>query len=179
MNLVLIGMMGSGKSTVGRLLAGALGRPFYDTDTLVELSAGRLIRQIFEAEGEEGFRRREVAAVQEATAGDGRVIATGGGAVLNPANRALLRLNGTVVWLDAEPEELYRRALGQGAAARPLLAGPDPLGTLRRLRAERAEAYGAAAHMRVDVTGRTPEEVAAEIRLRFAADKGDTGECRT
>jgi shikimate kinase len=178
MNLVLIGMMGSGKSTVGRLLAGALGRPFYDTDTLVELQSMQLIRQIFAQEGEAGFRRREVAAVQEATVGSGRVIATGGGTVLNPANRALLRLDGYVIWLDAEPEELHVRALRQGGASRPLLAGPDPLAALRRLREERAEAYRATAHIRIDVTGRTPEEVAAEIQVRFEADKGDTGECR-
>jgi shikimate kinase len=172
-NIVLVGMMGSGKSTVGRLLAGALGRPFIDTDSLVELQAGRLIRQIFEIEGEAGFRQREADAVAEAAAGDGQVIATGGGAVLRPANREALRRSGLVFWLDAPAEALFERAQRQGVAVRPLLGGADPLGTLSRLAAERAEYYALAAHHRMDVAGLTPEAVAAAIRTIVDAHEGD------
>lgn len=179
MNAVLIGMMGSGKSTVGRLLARALQRPFFDTDTLVELKAGKLIRQIFESEGEAGFRRLEAGAVAEVMAGENQIVATGGGAVLHPENRDALRRGGLVFWLDAEPEELYRRAMRQGAAARPLLQGPDPLATLRNLRAERAPAYSQTAHVRMDAGGRSPAELAAAIRLRLLAHEGDTGECHS
>lgn len=178
MNVVLIGMMGSGKSTVGRLLAGALQRPFFDTDTLVELKAQLLIRQIFEQKGEAEFRRLEAEAVAEAAGGENRVIATGGGAVLNPANREALRRGGLVIWLDAEPEELLTRALQQGKASRPLLHGPDPLGTLYRLRQERAEAYGLAAHIRLDVGGRTPAALAEAIRQKLLACEGNAEECR-
>ncbi|HYF94155.1 MAG TPA: shikimate kinase [Symbiobacteriaceae bacterium] len=177
MNAVLIGMMGSGKSTVGRLLAGALLRPFIDTDTLVELKAGALIRQIFAAEGEAGFRRREAEAVLEAVAEDGRIIATGGGAVLNPTSREALRRGALVFWLDAEPEELYRRAMHQGAAARPLLNGPDPLDTLRRLRDERAPAYAQAGHYCISAAGREPEAIADEIKLLLLSHEGDNAAC--
>lgn len=179
MNAVLIGMMGSGKSTVGRILARELQRPFVDTDTLVELKSGQLIRQIFAAEGEAGFRRLEAEAVAEVMAGENQIIATGGGAVLRPENRQALRRGALVFWLDAEPAELYRRAMHQGAAARPLLQGPDPLATLRNLRAERALAYAQTAHVMICAGGRSPEELAEEIRLRLLAHEGDTGECRT
>lgn len=178
MNVILIGLMGAGKSSVGRKLAALLGRPFLDVDTLVELKAGKLIRQIFESEGEDGFRRREAEAIAEVTAGDGQVIATGGGAVLRFANRAALRQAGLVVWLDAPPAELYERAKRQGVAARPLLAGADPLGTLTRFAAERAEHYEKTAHYRIDVSGRPPEAIAAEIERLVVANERDHDTCR-
>lgn len=174
MNLVLVGMMGAGKSTVGRQVAARLHRPFIDTDMIVEIRAGKLIREIFAESGEAVFRRYEAEAVTEALAhGQQSVIATGGGAVLSPVNRAALRAGSFVIWLDAEPEELYRRAMRQGAAARPLLQGPDPLATLRVKRAERAEAYAAAAHTHIDCTGKTPEAVAAEVVLLLLAREGN------
>ncbi|HWI65602.1 MAG TPA: shikimate kinase [Symbiobacteriaceae bacterium] len=173
MKLVLIGMMGAGKSTVGRLVAGALHRPFIDTDMIVEVRAGKLIREIFAEGGEGEFRLRETEAIREAVAFAGSVIATGGGAVLSPVNRELLRESAFVVWLDAEPEELYRRAMRQGAAARPLLNGPDPLAVLRQRRAERAEAYQQTAHIRINAGGRSPEETAAEVTRLLLAREGN------
>lgn len=163
MNIVLVGLMGSGKSAVGRALAEALDRPFLDTDAQIEGRTGRSIPAIFAAEGEVAFRDLESAAIHEAAAADGLVIATGGGAVLRASNREALRQSGVVFWLDAPPEELCRRALEQGVQSRPLLAGEDPLGKLRDLAESRASAYRAAAHYQVDTAGKSPAAVAAEI----------------
>jgi shikimate kinase len=163
MNIVLIGLMGSGKSVVGRLLAQKLGRPFIDTDEEIMRQAGQTIPAIFAADGEAGFRAREVAVIANAAAHERQVIATGGGAVLDPANRDALRRTGRLVWLDAPASELYRRALAQGLAERPLLSGLDPAARLAALSEERAPAYAAAAHVRIETAGRPPEVVAEEI----------------
>lgn len=170
MNVVLVGMMGAGKTTVGRILARELGWPLVDTDQVVVERAGRSIPELFATEGEKGFRAREAEAIAWAAAQDNLVIATGGGAVLAPANREALRRSGVVFWLDAPPEELYRRAAAQGVQGRPLLAGAesgDPLAAVAKLAESRAQAYREAAHCRIDTTGRSPEEVAKEIRERL------------
>lgn len=163
MNLVLVGMMGSGKSAVGRLAAERLGWTFCDTDGAVEAAAGRPVSEIFAAEGEAGFRERERQAVAALAQGDRQVIATGGGAVLDPVNREALRRTGLVVWLCAPPEALYHRAKAQGLAARPLLAGPDPLGRLASLAADRDGAYAAAAHATVETDGRLLTDVVTSV----------------
>jgi len=163
MNIILIGLMGAGKSAVGRSLAERLGRPFVDTDKLIEEQAGRSIPAIFADEGEEGFRRREAAVIASLKARDGLVVATGGGAVLRPENRAALRASGVVIWLEAAPEVLLERTEAQGVATRPLLTGGDPLERLRRLAAERAGAYREAAHLRVRTDDATVDEVVARI----------------
>jgi shikimate kinase len=175
MNIVLIGLMGSGKSAVGRLLAERLGRPFIDTDAAVEAEAGRTIPEIFADEGEQGFREREAAVIARIAGQDGLVVATGGGAVLRPANRQALRQGGWVVWLDAPPEALYERARAQGIAGRPLLAGPDPLAKLRSLAAERAAIYSEAAHLRIETGGRTPAEVADAILAALSREESQRG----
>jgi len=162
-NIVLVGMMGSGKTAVGRALARLTGRRFTDTDALVEAQAGRGTAEIFAAEGEAAFRLRESAVIAQVVLAADQVIATGGGAVIAPNNREALRRTGTVFWLDAPPAELYRRAREQGLAARPLLTGEDPLGRLTELGKSRAEAYQLAAHHRVQTAGRSPDEVAAQI----------------
>lgn len=172
MNIVLVGMMASGKSTVGRLLAETLGRPFIDTDEAIVAAAGRPVPQIFADEGETGFRAREAAVIAEVAAHDDYVIATGGGAVLDPANREALRRSGHLFWLDVPPADLYERAKAQGLAERPLLAGNDPLGVLTARTNERAGAYAAAAHDRINAGGRTPSDVVAEI-LAILHRKGD------
>lgn len=171
-NLVLIGLMGTGKSTVGRLLAQALGRQFVDTDVALAAEAGMSIPEIFAREGEDGFRRRETEAVRAAMAREGLVVATGGGAPLRPENRAQLR-RGLVVWLQAPAEVLLARALADGGGAtRPLLQGDAPLARLQALAEQRDPAYAEVSHLQVATSGRTPEQVVAEILALAASAQG-------
>ncbi len=156
--LWLIGMMGSGKTTVGSIVAGRLGLEFVDLDAEIE-AGGVTISQIFERSGEDAFRDLEEAAIAK-VAGRDAVVASGGGAVLRPENVAQMRQAGVVVWLDAGPDTLAAR-LGAGEG-RPLLGG-DPEIRLRRLAVARAAAYRAAAHARVPTDGVDPDQVAARV----------------
>lgn len=122
-NIFLIGPMGSGKTTLGRRVARALGREFLDLDEELERRCGVEVNVIFEIEGEAGFREREHALLAEVAAERGRVIATGGGSVLREDNRALLKDNGLVVWLDANVAQQLKRL--ERDRRRPLLAAPD------------------------------------------------------
>lgn len=165
-HVVLVGMMGSGKSSIAPLLGGLLGRPVVDVDGLVERRCGAAVPVLFERLGEEGFRAEEHEALGEGLARTTPcVLAAGGGAVVDPANRALLAASAQVVWLRARPETLARRV--GGGAGRPLLRGPSPLGALTRLAEERADAYAAAADVVVDVDEGTPESLAAEVARRL------------
>ncbi|MEY2776225.1 MAG: shikimate kinase [Pseudomonadota bacterium] len=143
-NIVLIGLMGAGKTTVGRRLAQRLGLPLVDTDHEIELKCGADIPTIFEMEGEEGFRRREERAVAEAMAEPGRIVTTGGGAPMRPANREVLG-RGYVIYLDAQPWQIWQRL--RTDRSRPLLSqSPNPKATLERLHAERDPVYRQMAH---------------------------------
>ncbi len=168
-NLVLVGMMGSGKTAVGRLLAERLERAFVDLDEEIASAAGCPVVELFEREGENGFRAREAEAVAAVAARTGQVVATGGGVVLDPANIAALRASGAVVWLDVELDELARR-VGDGAS-RPLLAG-DPAERLAALAAERGPRYRAAAH-HVVAAGGSPEKAAEAVLAWFLARPAD------
>jgi shikimate kinase len=152
-HLVLVGMPGSGKSSVGRRVARRTGRTLVDVDAEIERVAGRPIPEIFSAEGEAGFRDLEASVLASVLDRDEPlVVATGGGAVLREQNRDVMRARGVVVWLRATAETLAER-VGDGRT-RPLLAD-DPIGNLRRLLGERTAAYESAAHATVDVD-RTP-----------------------
>lgn len=151
MILSLVGMPGSGKSTVGRQLARRLGLPFFDSDALIEQRLGCSIREYFAREGEAAFRDVEQQVIADLAAGPHAVVATGGGAVLREANRQKLREAGRVIYLRSSPEELHRRV--RHDTQRPLLQVADPLGRLRSLHAERDPLYREAAHFHVD-TGR-------------------------
>lgn len=150
-NLFLVGMPGSGKSTVGRQLSRRLRLPFFDSDHVIEERLGCSIRDYFAREGEDAFRDLEEQVIAELAAGSGAVVATGGGTVLRPANRARLREHGQVIYLRSMPEELYRRL--RHDTQRPLLQVADPLGKLKALYAERDPLYREAAHFQIE-TGR-------------------------
>jgi shikimate kinase len=147
-HLVLIGLMGAGKTTVGRQCARQLQRDFVDTDDMVVLLAGMRVEDVFRTRGEPGFRDLEREAVADACASPAPlVIACGGGTVLDPENRRKLRAAGVIVWLRA-PVPVLAARVGDGAT-RPLLAG-DPTGALTRLEKLREPVYDAAAHRVVD-----------------------------
>jgi shikimate kinase len=138
-NIFLVGMMGSGKTTVGRRLARRLGRSFLDTDHEIQERTGVSIPTIFEIEGEAGFRRRESAVLAEIARGEDLVVATGGGIVLAEQNRRLLRQRGTVVYLRASVEDLFART--RHDRNRPLLQTEDPRAKLAELFAARDPLY--------------------------------------
>jgi shikimate kinase len=164
-NIVLVGLMGVGKTTVGRILADRLQRPFVDTDAEVEAAVGTTISEVFLRLGQRRFRALESERVRHAAALRGQVVAVGGGALLDPGNVTQLRGTGDLILLDADPAELADRIVAQdGGVSRPLLTGAhDPEAALAALRAEREEVYEAAASHAIDTTGRTPEEVADEV----------------
>jgi shikimate kinase len=149
-NLVLIGLMGSGKSSVGRLAAKALRFQFFDTDQLLVERAGKSIAEIFATEGEAAFRSLETQVIESLGLMTRCVISTGGGAVVAERNRVLLRELGFTVWLTASEEALFERV--SRASHRPLLQTDDPRGTLARLMHERAPSYEATARHVVDTT---------------------------
>ena len=151
MILSLVGMPGSGKSTVGRQLARRLGRPFFDSDHLIEQRIGCSIREYFAREGEAAFRDVEEQVLADLARGPTAVVATGGGAVLREANRNALRAGGKVIYLRSSPEELYRRL--RHDTHRPLLQVADPLARLKTLYSERDPLYREAAHFQIE-TGR-------------------------
>lgn len=142
MKIILIGFMGTGKSSLGRKLAAQLDYEFLDTDDLIEAEQGYCIAQIFERDGEATFRRLEADLAVKLAVMDRKVIATGGGFPLNPQNMALLRPNSFIVSLRSSPEEIYRRVCHE--KQRPLLQVADPLERIKRLLAARAESYEAA-----------------------------------
>ncbi|WP_114654250.1 shikimate kinase [Polynucleobacter necessarius] len=138
-NIFLIGLMGAGKSTVGKLLAKKLGRRFLDADHVIEDRCGVKIPVIFEMEGEDGFRKREAQAIKDITAEHDVILATGGGAVLLPENRQFLSERGTVIYLHANPMELWHRT--KGGEGRPLLKNGDAKKILENLYAFRDPLY--------------------------------------
>ncbi|MFO1326453.1 MAG: shikimate kinase [Rubrivivax sp.] len=148
MSIALVGMPGSGKSTVGRQLARQLSWDFVDSDAVLERQFGTTIREWFARHGEDAFRDEEQAVVDDLTQREGVVIATGGGAVLRPSNRNALHSRCHVFYLRASPEELYRRV--RHDTQRPLLQVDDPLARLRELYRERDPLYRRTAHFVVE-----------------------------
>lgn len=138
-NIYLVGLMGAGKTTIGRGLAKKFGWRFIDSDHEIEARTGVSIPTIFEIEGEEGFRRREAQVIEELSKLSNIVMATGGGVVLAPMNRECLKRNGVVVFLDVPPVQLYERT--RNDRNRPLLQVADPLARLKSLHAERTPYY--------------------------------------
>jgi shikimate kinase len=168
-NLVLVGFMGSGKSSVGRILSSLTGFALVDTDTLVAQEAGQSIPAIFQQHGEEHFRALETKVLQSLAGRIGLIVATGGGLITVEENRRLLPRIGPVVWLDASPDHLYQRVKH---SKRPLLQTADPRRTVEELYRAREPLYREAATIRIDsghLTHRqTAEAVLATLRQQQA-----------
>jgi shikimate kinase len=166
-SIVLVGMMGVGKSSVGRRLAGRLSIPFVDADTEIEMAAGMTIAEIFARHGEPYFRSGEARVIARLLDGGPQVLATGGGAFLNADTRALIAVKGVSIWLHADFDVLQRR-ISKRRSDRPLLQTDDPAETLRRLLAEREPAY-ALADLTVQSREVPHEAIVADLMTALAS----------
>ena len=163
-NIILIGFSTTGKSRIGAMVASRLGWRLYDTDKRIVQMAGKPIYRIFAQDGEPRFREYEKKALKEACDRDGAVIACGGGAVVDPVNREMMKDSGIVILLEARPETIYNRLLSNSSEeeVRPLLAGDDPMGNIRALKEKRQLIYSEAADWTVHTDNLTMEEVCDE-----------------
>jgi shikimate kinase len=159
-SIAIIGLPASGKTTTSRLLARLLGIPARDLDDVIVEDAGRDIPSIFASEGEEGFREREHRALERVSEAPRLVLATGGGIILQPENRLLLKKNFLTVWLKVSPETAAARSVG---GTRPLLMGADALTRIRELASVRSPLYAECVDLVVDTEGLAPEAVAKAI----------------
>lgn len=160
-SIVLVGPMGAGKSTIGKVLAGLMQVPFFDSDRVIEERTGADIPWIFDMEGEAGFRQRESAVLEDLLQQQSCIIATGGGIVMEEKNRQLLKENGSVVYLTASIEQLVDRTYKD--KKRPLLQVADPEAKIRELIALRDPLYREVADVVVATDRRSPKLVAQEI----------------
>lgn len=174
-SVFLVGMMGAGKTTIGRQLATALGREFIDLDQAIEARCGVRVATIFDIEGEAGFRRRETAALDEFTRKTSLVLATGGGAVLAAENRAMLKARGCVVYLRAGVDELYRRVARD--RNRPLLHTPDPRQRLADLIAQRERLYAELADITLDTADQPISHVLQHLLPLLRATQSQEPSC--
>ena len=174
-NIFLVGLMGAGKTSIGRLLAKRLGKAFFDSDHEIERVTGVKIPVIFEIEGEAGFRARETRMLAALAQESNIVLATGGGAVLSAENRKLLAENGTVIYLRAAAHDLWHRT--RHDRNRPLLRAGEPLAILQRLYTERDPLYREVAHIIVDTGDQSLGSLVHKLERkleRFAAKPSDT-----
>ena len=172
-NIYLIGLMGVGKTTIGKQLAKALQRPFYDSDKVIEETTGTSIPTIFKYEGEEGFRLREQEVIQYLTSLSGIVMATGGGSVLKPENRALLIENGFVVYLYCSIDKILYRT--RHDTQRPLLQTANPRQHLKSLLTQREPLYRACANLKID-SGSIPSKIVIKTILQHYQSASNTHE---
>lgn len=164
-NIVLTGFMGTGKSTVGRLLAKELQYNFVDTDSLIEQRCGMSIPDFFETKGEQLFRQLETEVTRELSTCSSQVISTGGGLILNPENVVILNPVSHIFCLVASPEEVLSRVSKGNNGERPLLAGGSPLEKITSLLEQRKEAYNQ--FPQITTTGKTPAQVSKAILTLF------------
>lgn len=164
-NLFLIGLMGAGKTTVGKILAKRLHWPFFDSDHEIEARTGVRIPTIFEIEGEEGFRNREVETIAELVSMRNVVLATGGGAVLRTENQRALKENGTVIYLRANVDDLYERT--RHDRNRPLLQTADPKAKLQALFEQRDPIYRQLADVVIDTSRQNVNSLVAQLERKL------------
>jgi len=169
-SVVLVGMMGSGKTAIGRSLAAILHVPFVDSDAAIEEAAALSIAEIFARDGEAFFRRRETEVLRRLLAGGTRIISTGGGAFLAAENRDMIARDAIAVWLDADLTTLWERVRHKDT--RPLLRTPDPKGTLSRLLDQRRDLY-ALAGLRLPVGAHASIDDTTQDALRLLATRPD------
>lgn len=155
-NLILIGFMGTGKTTIGKRVAQSLGFEFVDTDARITRAAGKPITKIFEEDGEDAFRELETKILRECSERSEQVISTGGGIVTQPENRQILETAGFVVWLKASPDTIYERI--RHNRSRPLLKTDNPRSTIENLLSERSDLYKASKDLAVTTDGLTLDE---------------------
>ncbi|MFN0314453.1 MAG: shikimate kinase AroK [Burkholderiales bacterium] len=175
-NIFLVGMMGAGKTSVGRLMAKRLGKMFYDSDQAIESRTGVKIPVIFDVEGEAGFRQRECAVIEELSGLEGIVLATGGGAVLNERNREFLRSRGVVVYLRASVQDLWNRT--RQDKNRPLLRTADPRARLAELHAQRDPIYHELAHVTIDTGRQSLRSLVERLEYRLTSSQGASPEAQ-
>ncbi|MGR9051180.1 MAG: shikimate kinase AroK [Gammaproteobacteria bacterium] len=168
-NIYLVGLMGAGKTTIGRQLAKALKRPFYDTDKVIEEMTGVDIPTIFEFEGEEGFRDREQKTISQLILMEGIVMATGGGAVIREENRKLLKENGFLVYLKCSIDRILERT--KKDSQRPLLRTDNPRARLEYLLAQREPLYRSCADFTVDTGIMQSKTVVKKILEKYSVIK--------
>ena len=161
-SIILIGMMGAGKSTIGRLQAEAIGFQFIDADRELEARSGVAIPTIFEIEGEDAFRRRESVLLDDLTQRHRVVLATGGGAILDPETRQRLRERGLVIYLRASADEVYRRT--RRDRSRPLLRTENPRERIEQLLAEREPLYVETAHLTFQSAASNPKKLVERLK---------------
>ena len=171
-SLILVGMMGAGKTTVGKVLSRHLGKPFFDSDREIQKQSGATIPVIFEYEGEAGFRKRESEILEKLVGVGNIVLATGGGAILSPENRALLRASGTVVYLRASVDDLWRRT--RQDTSRPLLQTDNPRARIAELSASRDPLYRETAHIIVE-SGKQSTQRLAQLIIQGFIDRKKAG----
>lgn len=161
-NIFLVGLMGAGKTSVGRMLAKRMNKDFYDADAEIESTTGVKIPVIFDIEGESGFRAREEKVIERLTALRNIVLATGGGAVLSAATRTRLKQHGCIIYLRAAPEDLWRRT--RRDRNRPLLQTANPLARLKELHAQRDPLYSEVADLVVDTGAQSVGNLTTHIQ---------------
>jgi len=164
-NIILTGFMGSGKTTVGKLLAKQLSYNFVDTDRLIEKRCGMTVQELFKTKGEEGFRSMEADIARELGTGQGMVISTGGKLMLNPTNVQALSASGRIFCLVASPEETLKRVSVDSGAKRPLLDMANPMDRIVELLQERQDGYSR--FQQIVTTGKSPKEVADNLLKIF------------
>lgn len=168
-NIVLVGMMGAGKTAIGAELSRRLGRPLWDTDAEIERAAAMTIPEIFSRDGEAFFRAREAEVLSRVLAGGDSIVSTGGGAWMRQANRDRVAQNGISVWLDCDIDTLWHRV--RSRPTRPLLQTAEPRQTLERLMAERRPVYALADVHILTTTGETIEQTADQVLAAITASK--------